>query len=201
MLLLFSLCLGGLLLACVKVFKRLGSGRIVALLRLLNVVSDLSELVVKVTEGGADGNRDGSGNSLLDDTGGSSSDELVQQVVLRVSDGESEGVNLSLDIPDSENRVPPVVHGLNVDLDTDTLAGDDDICNSAVGNLGPSLLPSECERDISNVGLDLRKTKSESVVVDVHGLVDVVVRRELELVVGLEFNNVREEVGARQDQV
>lgn len=140
----------------VQVLEGLSSGSLVRLLGVINSVSDLDELVIEVTDGSSDSIVDGGLDSLLDDTSSNALDELVEQVVLRVSDREGQGVDLSVDRVDSDQSVSSPLDRLELDIDRHTLAGEDDIGNTVVLELGPSSLSSERESDVSDIGLDLR---------------------------------------------
>jgi len=198
---LLLLLLGLVSLLGVQVLESLSSGGLVRLLGVINSVSDLDELVVEVTDSSPDGVVDSGHDGLLDDTSSDALDKLVEQVVLGVSDGEGEGVNLSVDRVDSDEGVSSLLDRLELDIDRHTLTGKDNIGDTVVLELGPSGLSSEGESNISDVGLDLRHAQSELVVVSVHRLVELVVRRELEGVVALDADNVGEEVGSRKDEV
>jgi len=198
---LLLLLLGSVGLLRVQVLESLSSGGLVRLLGVIDSVSDLDKLVVEVTNGSSDGIVDSSLDSLLDDTGSDALDKLVEQVVLRVSDREGQGVDRGVDRVDSDDGIPLPLDRLELDVNRHTLAGKDDIGDTVVLELGPSSLSSERESDVTDIGLDLRKTQSELVVVGVHRLVELVVWRELERVVALEADDVGEEVGSREDKV
>jgi len=185
----------------VQVLESLSSSSLVRLLGVIDSVSDLDELVIEVTDSGSDSVVDSGLDSLLDDTSSDRLDKLIEQVVLGVSDGEGEGVNLSVDRVDSDEGVSSLLDRLELDIDRHTLTGEDNIGDTVVLELGPSGLSSEGESNISDVGLDLRHAQSELVVVSVHRLVELVVRRELERVVALDSDNVGEEVGSGKDEV
>jgi hypothetical protein len=121
--------------------------------------------------------------------------------VLRVSDREGEGIDRGVDMVDSDDRVSSVLNRLKLDVNRHSLAGENDIGETVVLELGPSSLSSERESDVSDIGLNLAHAESELVVVGVHALVELLVWRELERVVALEADNVGEKVGAREDQV
>lgn len=195
------LLLRGVGLLGVQVLEGLCSGSLVRLLSVIDSVSDLDELVIEVTNSGSDGIVNGGLDGLLDGTGSDRLDKLVEQVVLRVSDRESEGVNGAVDVVDSDDRVSSLLDRLELDIDRHTLTGKDDVGETVVLELGPSGLSSERESDVSDVGLNLAHTEPELVMVGVHTLVELLVWRELERVVALEADNVGEKVGARQDQV
>jgi hypothetical protein len=121
--------------------------------------------------------------------------------VLGVSDREGQGVDGGVDRVDSDQRVSLPLDRLELDINRHTLAGEDNIGDTVVLELGPSSLSSERESDISDIGLDLRHGQSELVVVSVHRLVELVVGRELERVVALDSDNIGEEVGSGKDEV
>jgi hypothetical protein len=195
------LLLGSVGLFAVQILESLSSGSLVRLLGVIDSVSDLDELVIEVTDGGSDSIVDSGLDSLLDDTGSDALDKLVEQVVLRVSDREGQGVDGSVNRVDSDQGIPSPLDRLELDINRHTLAGKDDIGDTVVLELGPSSLSSERESDISDVGLDLRHAQSELVVMSVHRLVELVVWRELERVVALDSDNIGEEVGSGKDKV
>jgi len=194
---LLSVVLGGVLLSLVKSLELIRSGGLVALLGLVHSVSDLGDLVVDVLEGGSESTVDGSLDGLSDGRGGNGLDKLVEQVVVRVSDGKLEGVNVDINVLDREGAVSSVV-GLEGDLDGDTLSSDQDVGDTGVLELGPTRLPSELEDDISEIGLDLAETQGDDVVLLVG---DLVVGRELEVVVRSNLDDVGGQVGSLQDEV
>ena len=193
--------LRSVLLLGVHVLQRLGSRSLVRHFSVLHSVSDFGELFIETLERGSKGGVHGSLNGVLDDTGGSGLDKLVENVVVRVLDGELQGVNVDVNVLDTEHAVSSVLNGLEVDDHADTLAADDDVGQTAVLDLGPSSLSSESELDVSEVGLDLGHRESNSVVVLVLHLVDSIVRREAKVVVNVNLDDVGPQVGALQDEV
>ena len=195
------LLLGSVSLLRVQVLQSLSSSSLVRLLGIVDSVSDLDELVIEMTDSGSDSIVDSSLDSFLDGAGSERLDKLVEQVVFRVSDSEGQGVDGGVDRVDSDQRVSLPLDRLELDINRHTLAGEDDIGDTVVLELGPSSLSSERESDISDVGLDLRHGQSELVVVSVHRLVELVVWRELERVVALDSDNIGEEIGSGKDEV
>lgn len=189
------------LLLGVHVLQRLCSRSFVRLLGILHSVSDFSELFIQTLEGSSQSGVDSSLDGVLDDTGGSGLDELVEKVVVRVSDRELQGVNVDINVLDTEHAVSSVLNSLQVDDDADTLSANDDIGQTAVLDLGPSRLSSESKLDVSEIGLDLRHGESNSVVVVILHVVDLVVRREAKVVVDVDLDDVGPQVGTLQDEV
>lgn len=189
------------LLLGVHVLQRLCSRSFIRLLGILHSVSDFSELFVQTFKSGSQSGVNSSLNGVLDDTRGGGLDELIEKIVVRVSDGELQGVDVNVNILDTEHTVSSVLNGLQVDNDADTLSANDDIGQTAVLDLGPSRLSSESELDISEIGLDLRHGESNSVVVVILHVVDLVVRRETKVVVNVDLDDVRPQVGTLQDEV
>jgi hypothetical protein len=205
------------LLSRVQVLEGLSSGGLVRLLRVVGLamsardlhlelwcthsVSDLEQLLVSLIQSGSDGGRDGGLDSLLDDAGGGASDKLVKQIVLGVSDGPFEGVNVNLDVVDLEDSVSSTSDTLNLDINGHTLARDDNVGETVVRKLGESSLLSERKGDVSDVGLGLRGGDSEERVRGLESLLDRRVRAELDSLVGLNLDNVGDNVGSREDQV
>lgn len=187
--------LGGVLLSAVQVLQLVSSSGLVGPLGLVHSVSDLGDLVVDVLEGGSEGTVDTGLDGLSDGRSGDGLDKLVQQVVVRVSDGKLQGVNVDVNVLDGESRVSLVV-GLEGDLDRDTLSSDQDVGDTGVLELGPTRLPSELEDDVPQVGLDLAESEGDDVVLLVG---DRLVGRELEVVVRSNLDNVRGQVGSLQD--
>ncbi len=64
--------------------------------------------LLEVFETCLDGLVDSSLDRLLNDASSNTFDELVEQVVLRVTDGELHGVNIDVDVLDLEDLVTPV---------------------------------------------------------------------------------------------
>lgn len=126
---------------------------------------------------------------------------LVKKIVLGVSDGEAESVTVGVNMVDLEDLISSTGDSLQLDIDGDTLAGNDNIGETVVGKLGPSRLSSESKGDVSNVTLDLRKSQSQDVRSSLETLVDLRVRREFEVVVSGKLDNVGEQVGSGKDQV
>ena len=198
---LLSSVLRPVLLLGVHVLQCLGSRSLVRLLGVLHSVSDFSQLFIETLERGSEGGVDGSLDGVLDDTGGSGLDKLVENVVVRVLDRELQGVNVHVNVLDTEHAVSSVLNGLEIDDHADTLAADDDVGQTAVLDLRPSSLSSESELDVSEVGLDLGHGESDSVVIFVLHLVDSVVRGEAKVVVDVDLDDVGPQVGALQDEV
>lgn len=101
--------LGSVLLSAVQVLEFVSSSSLVGPLGLVHSVSDLGDLVVDVLESGSEGTVDTGLDGLSDGRGGDGLDELVQQVVVRVSNGELQGVNVDVDVLDREGAVTLVV--------------------------------------------------------------------------------------------
>jgi hypothetical protein len=119
-------------------------------------------------------------------------------------------------VVDLEHLVTPVLDRLELNIDRDALASDDDVGETVVRPEGPARLASEGKSDVANVALALREAEAEAVVVGVEAipisttfhpvrchsrLVDVVVWRESKLIVRLNVDDVGEEVGPREDEV
>jgi hypothetical protein len=101
--------LGSVLLSAVQVLEFVSSSSLVGPLGLVHSVSDLGDLVVNVLESGSEGTVDTGLDGLSDGRGSDGLDELVQQVVVRVSDGELQGVDVDIDVLDREGAVTLVV--------------------------------------------------------------------------------------------
>lgn len=203
-----SVLLGGVLvllrllsLTRVQLLERVSASGIVGPLGVVHGVADLQELVVDLAQTRADTSGEAGNDGLLDNTGSDALDKLVQEIVLAVSDLEGQGVQLDSDILGAEHLVPSVLDGFNLNRDRDTLASDDNICDTRVGELGPTRFPSEAEENVLNVALDLREPNLESVASALETPVDLFVWGEDEVVVSHELDDVGEEVGAGKNQV
>lgn len=80
---------------------------------------------------------------------------------------------------------------------TQSLAAEEHVCDARILYLDTSLL-AEVESDITHICLHLLKCKLDAVVVLI---LDSVVRRELDEVVGIQCNNLREKIAALKGQV
>ena len=144
---------------------------------------------------------DGTGNTvldgLLDETGSERANDRDEERVLGVADLELERVDLDGDTDDIEG-VTSSASGLEVDLTRDTLASEKNVGDTRVRHLGETRLLLEVERYVPNVGLDLRERKPEGVLVAV---LDVVVWRQLEVVLDFDFKNVGQDVLRLEGQV
>lgn len=100
-----------------------------------------------------------------------------------------------------EDSIPLVRHRLDLDIKRDTLAGDDHIGETVVGNLGPSGLSPEGKIDVSDIGLDTLSGELHLVVVGVDVLGDGWEGGEGERVVGSDGDEVGEEVWSGEDEV
>lgn len=95
--------------------------------------------------------------------------------MLRLANGELERVDLDLDVNDLE-RVVLATSRLDVDLSRHTLASEEDVGDSRVGDLGETGLLLDVEGDIAEVGLGLGGGDPERVA---RLVLDLVVRRDL----------------------
>ena len=155
-------------------------------------------MLVDVLEASGDRVGDGLGDLLLHETSRKRAKGLVQQIVLAVTDGELERIDRNVHILDVEHAAAiPICRG-QVDLNRQTLSPKEDVSETGIAELGEPVLLLEVERDVLHVSLDLGERDRE-VMVTLVG--DGVVRRELEEVVGLERDDVGEEVLALEGEV
>ena len=80
----------------------------------------------------------------------------------------------------------------------ETLATEEHVCETLVGELGEAGLLAEVERDVAHVRLDLAERERELVV---RLVADGAVRRELDKVVRVHGDDVREDVAALEREV
>ena len=134
----------------------------------------------------------------LDEAGRERLERLVEEVVLRISDRKLERVQLHVHVLDLEHAGLVLLRAREVHGRSKALAADNDVRETRVGDLREAGLLAEPEGDVAHVRLDLAEREGELMVVLV---LDRLVRRELEEVVGLERDDVREEVAAGEREV
>ena len=116
-------------------------------------------------------------------------------MITYVTNRELEGINLDghlLDLEDAVAHVLPLSGRAscrdNLDFDGDTVAANEDICQTRILDLGEASLFAEIESNVAEVGMDLTEAESESVM----GFVlDRGIRGKLEVVLGGRLNDAR----------
>ena len=134
-------------------------------LRFGHPVAHANELSVNVLKTSRNGIGDGLLQLLLDETSGERTQRLVQQIVLRVTDGELQRSDLHVNILDLEHAGPILVRRHNVRRDGEALATQKYVSQARVRQLGEARLLLEVEGNVSHVGLDLAESQHELVVV------------------------------------
>lgn len=100
----------------------------VRVLGLVQSVSNLHELLVHVAQSSLDSLLDGESDGLLDESRGERSENLIGDIVLRLSDLEREGVDLSVDVLDEESVIFPLSGRLESHVNGETVSGEKDCC-------------------------------------------------------------------------
>lgn len=118
--------------------------------------------------------------------------------MLRVADGELERVKLDVHGLDLEHRALVLLRARQMHGRSEALAAEEHVRETRVAQLREAGLLAEPEGDVAHVRLDLAERERELVVLLV---LDGLVGRELEEVVRLERDDVREEVPAGERQV
>jgi hypothetical protein len=98
---------------------------------------------------------------LLDQTGGERLECLVEEVVLRVADRELQRVDLDGDILNVVNRRLVLASRLDVDLDGETFASEEDVGETRIADLGNTGLLVIVERDVTHVTLNVAEGELE----------------------------------------
>ena len=89
--------------------------------------------------------------------------------MLRVADREFQGADLHVDVLDLEHAGLVLVGGCDVRRDSETLAAEQDVRKTRVGELGEAALLLEVEGDIAHVRLDLTERQDEFMVLLIPG--------------------------------
>lgn len=183
-------------MTCVLQDLRAGGG--IVRLGLVHTIANEDELSVNVLQASPDRVLDSFRDLLLDEARGEWAEGLVKEVVLRVADGELEGVDFDGDVLDVEDGGLVFAGGGEVDLDGEAFAAEEDVCETRVLDLGDTALLLEVEGDVAHVGLDLGEGEGEVVIVLVG---DGGVGRDDDVVVRLDLDGVGEQVASLERQV
>jgi len=158
----------------------------------------LDKLSVNILEPSPDRVLDSFRDLLLDETSGERSERLVEQVVLRVANGELKRVDFDGDVLDVEDGGLVFAGGCEMDFDGETFAAEEDVCETRVLDLRDAGLLLEVEGNITHIGLDLAESEGEVVVVFIG---DGRVRRDDDMVVRLDLDGVGEQVASLEGKV
>jgi hypothetical protein len=142
------------------VLQDLGARSIVVGLSLGHTIANLDELSIDVFEASPDRVLDGLWDLLLDEPSGERAEGLVEQVVLRVADGELERVDLDGDVLDVEDGGLVFAGRGKVNFDGETFAAEEDVCETRVLDLWDATLLLEVEGDCWRMVSANKKRKS-----------------------------------------
>lgn len=201
-LLFLLLCLLSIRLALVLLFGHaildgLQTSGVIATVTFVGSVSDICELLIELYQRLADGQLHSFCNRILDKRSGSRSDQVVQEVVLGVTNLELQVVNLNVACADLEDRVL-VGCRLELDLSAQSLTANNDIGKTMVRQLGETRLLLEEEGNVTQIHLDLAEANGERVLVVI---THVIIRAKLEVVARLNLDKVREKILEINSQV
>lgn len=181
-----------------KILESLRPTDIAACLRLFHPVSDCNQLAVQVLESRMDAICNRFLNLSLDEAGGQRHQGLVQQIMLRVANAELEGVDLDLHALNLEDRALIFISRYQMDRSRQTIPADENIGDTRVHNLGETSLLAVVDRDVPHVRLHLGELEHKFVMVLIGYRV---VGTELQEVVCIKRNDIREQIAALKSQV
>ena len=167
-------------------------------LGLSHAVTNANKLSINIFEPSSDAILDRLLDLSLDETRGERFQSLVQEIMLRVPDGELERSDLGVDGFNLEYRRRVLRRRHKLDRHVDALTTENEVGEAGVPELGKTSLLPEVEGNVAKVRLNLAETELNLVV----GLVvDNTVRREFEIVPGSHSDDIGEQVLAREGEV
>jgi hypothetical protein len=167
-------------------------------LGLSHTITDADKLSIDVLETSPQRVLDGLLDLPLNETSGERFEGLVEEIMLRVADGELERVNLDVNVVNSEDGRAILLRRHQMDCSTQTLSTEDDVSETRVLHLRQAGFLVVVEGDVTHIGLNLLQCDGDAVTMIV---LDGVIGRKFHEILSLELDDVGEDVATLESKV